>query len=158
MFDFLENWCRNYQWTEYRCKNSKWNVCSAWVPLLLKREQMALRLQLAKENLKELQDSDYEYCERLNTVGELWIHHYNRQLKCECEMWLWKGEWKHQEIWLQKSARKVPLVTFFDCRGDDLSNICPPQQRINSEYYTTILKQLLVHICRKVCSWSTIGS
>ncbi len=40
-------------------------------------------------------------------------------------------------------------MVFFDCSGKICQHICPPQQRINGEYYTTILKQLLVHIRRK---------
>ncbi len=40
-------------------------------------------------------------------------------------------------------------MVFFDCRGMIYQRICPLHQRINGEYYTTILKQLLVHILRK---------
>ncbi len=58
----------------------------AWVPYLLIREQMGFCFWLAKENLKKPQDTDYRYCERVITVDELWIHHYNPKLEHESEM------------------------------------------------------------------------
>ncbi len=53
---------------------------------------------MVEENLKKLQDLDYKHCERVITVEESWIHHYNPELKCEREMWLLKGEGKHREV------------------------------------------------------------
>ncbi len=42
---------------------------------------MGLRPWLAKENLKKLQDPDYSYYEGVITVSELWILHYDPELK-----------------------------------------------------------------------------
>ncbi len=64
-------------------------------------------------------------------------------------MWLQKGKGKHQKVQLQKLAKKVQLMVFA-CNGIIHQHICPPQQRIHGKYYTTILKQLLVHIYRKL--------
>ncbi len=48
-------------------------------------------------------------------------------------------------------------MAFSNSRGMIYQYICPPLQRINDEYYTTIFKQLLVRICRQcltlVNSW-----
>ncbi len=41
-----------------------------WVPHLFTWEQMGLRLWLAEENLKKLQDLDYRYCEGAIIVDE----------------------------------------------------------------------------------------
>ncbi len=53
-----------------------------------------LCLHLAKENLKKLQNQDCRYYERVITVNESRIHHYNPKLKHESETWLRKGEQK----------------------------------------------------------------
>ncbi len=44
---------------------------------------------------------------------------------------------------------KVQLVAFFNCSGMIYQHICPPRQRNNDEYYTILLKQMIVHIHRK---------
>ncbi len=115
-------------------------VCFVWVPHLLKLEQMGFHSQLAKKNLKKLQKPDYRCCERVITVEKLWIHRYNPKLKHGNETWLRKGDQQHQKVWQQKSMGKVQLEVFFDCRGMIYQQICPPRQRINRKYYTTILK------------------
>ncbi len=40
---------------------------------------------------------------------------------------------------------KVQLVVFFDCKGMIYQHIRPTQQRINNEYYITVIKRLLSH-------------
>jgi len=49
------------------------------VPHLLIREQMGTRFRTAQENLVKIQDP--AYFERVITVGESWIHHYDPQLE-----------------------------------------------------------------------------
>ncbi len=57
---------------------------------------------------------------------------------------------KRQNVWQQKSVQKFQLAAFFDCKMMTYQHICPSQQRLNAEYYTTIFKQLLlVRILRK---------
>ncbi len=102
-----------------------------------------------REHEETLQDPHYKYFERVITVDKFWIRHYDSKLKCESEMWLQKGEWKHQKVLQTKLVGKVQLVLFFDCRWMIYQHICSLQQRINGKYYTTILKQMFVHICRK---------
>ncbi len=69
--------------TEYERRNSKWNLSAPHGFFVGSQEQIELHLQLAKENLKKLQDPDYSYWERVITVDELWIYHYNPKL----QMW-----------------------------------------------------------------------
>ena len=65
-------------------KMKRLRLCSACVPHLLTREQMGTRLRIAQEDLLKIQDS--AYLERVVTVAESWIHHYNPPpLKRGCE-------------------------------------------------------------------------
>ncbi len=86
-----------------------------------------------------------------------WLLFMNRhKFKCKSEVRLKEGQ-KHKKVWQLKLIGKVQLVAFFNCRRMIYQHICPHQQKINNKYYTTSLKQLLVHVHRKclklVNSW-----
>ncbi len=123
-------------------------VCAAWVPHFLRAHEIERRREICTENLARIA-AEPDFLDRVITVDESYIHHYDPKTKRESETWQRPGEPRSKKIRQQKSAGKVLLVAFFDCRGMVYQHVCPPHTKINKEYYLTVLKTLKDHIRRK---------
>ncbi len=109
-------------------------VYFVWVPHLLTWEQM----ELGRGELEETSRSGLQYGEITTMIPNL-----NVKVRCGCE----KGS-KNIRKFGSRNRWGGPIGDIFDCSGMIYQHICPPQQRINGEYYTTILKWFLEQIRR----------
>ncbi len=101
-------------------------ICPIWVPHFLQAEEMEHHRSVCFENLAQRsQDADFLSC--VINVDESCIHHYNLKMKHASETWLHSGNSRMKKLCHQKSADKVMLVTFFNCRRIAYQHICPPK-------------------------------
>ncbi len=109
---------------------------------------MQQRMQGCCENLALIVE-DPPILSKIITVIESWIHYFDSNTKCESETWKHPEEPRPKKVGQEKSAGKVLLVAFFDCRGLVHQYYCPPKTRSNAEYYIKTLEKLREHIRRK---------
>ncbi len=129
-------------------------VCSTWVPHMLTRAQLDLRVERANEVLGLIAE-DPTYLDRVITCDESWVHYHDPLSKRESEEWRQKGEPRPKKVRQQKSAGKVMLLAFFDHKGliyqHFVKNVKVKGKRRNftSTDYLKVLKTLQRHINKK---------
>ena len=105
-------------------------VSSRWVPRLLTPFQKQTRRDLSRQMLTLLEQDEEDFFGRLVTMDECWIYLYDPETK---EM---SKEWKHskspppRKAKVQKSAGKVMVSFFGDCRGVILTDYLAKGQTI----------------------------
>ena len=111
-------------------------VSARWVPRLLTPLQREMRRDLSRQNLTLLEQDEDNFFGRLVTMDECWVYLYDPETK---EM---SKEWKHskspppKKAKVQKSAGKVMLSVFWDCRGVILTEY--PEEVVPSLVHTTV--------------------
>ncbi|KAJ0179112.1 hypothetical protein K1T71_004824 [Dendrolimus kikuchii] len=67
-------------------------LSARWVPRLLTLDQKRVRMNISNPLLAHFRRNKPEFCRRLITVHETWIHHYTPETKIHSKQWTAKGE------------------------------------------------------------------
>ncbi len=112
---------------------------------------MDLRIKNSREMLDRL-EKDPKFLERVVTVDESWIYHYDPATKQESSCYRGKNQPSKKKVRQAKSVGKVMLIAFFDHKGMIYQHYVPhtdPRTTINKEYYIKVIKQLREHLRKK---------
>ena len=123
-------------------------VCARWVPHFLTTEQMKKRVEKCSEWKKMLRN-DPNFLDRVITADETWAYYWDPKTKIESSTWKHVDSPRATKVRQSKSAGKVMIITFFDCRGLVYQHEVPSKTTVNANYYVEVLKQLRRHILKK---------
>lgn len=124
-------------------------VSARWVPRMLTIVQKNDRVVISQELLDSAKGNPDRFFDRLVTMDESWVHHYDPETKEQSK------EWRHPEsppprkFRVQPSAGKVMLSVFWDTRGVLLIDFLDKGRTINGQYYCDLLTKLRAAIKSK---------
>ena len=75
------------------------------------------RVDTSKLILKHFERSSDNFFERLITVDETWLHHYDPETKQQSMQWRHSGSPRPKKFKTQQSAGKVMAMVFWDKEG-----------------------------------------
>jgi len=117
-------------------------VSSCWVPRNLNVHDRQQRVASCQEFL-HLYTSDKEnFCRRLVTGDETWIHHWDPESKLESMQWKHVDSPPPKKFRTQPSAGKVMATNFWDSEGLLLIDYLPSKMTITGQYYAELLLKL----------------
>jgi histone-lysine N-methyltransferase SETMAR len=123
-------------------------LCARWVPRLLTPLQKEARVIIAKKNIS-LIDKDPHFLERIVTVDETWVHHYDPESKEQSKQWLPHGSNPPVKAKVVPSLGKVMATVFWDASGILLVDYLEARATINAEYYANLLQNDLHNALRR---------
>lgn len=117
-------------------------LSAKWVPKCLNADQKRNRVDTSRWVLQQFQQSRDNFLERIVTVDETWLFHYDPETKQQSMEWRHAGSPRPKKFKTQKSAGKVLASIFWDKDGVLLTDYLQKGQTINAEYYCNLLAQL----------------
>lgn len=123
-------------------------VAARLVPKKLNFLQKEHRKVIAEDMISQASnDSTFMKC--IITGDETWVYEYNMQTSQQSSEYRFKNEPKPKKPRQSRSKIKVMLTVFFTYRGVVHSEFLPDGQRVNKEYYLSVMKRLRENIRRK---------
>jgi len=117
-------------------------VSARWVPRLLTPFQKQNREELSQRMLTLLEADEDNFFERLITMDECWVYLHDLETKEMSKQWKHPSSPPPKKAKVQKSAGKVMLSVFWDCRGIILTDYLAEGTTITSKYYCALLNKL----------------
>lgn len=117
-------------------------MSAKWVPKCLNADEKRKRVDTSKLVLQHFEQSGDDFLQRLVTVDETWLHHYDPETKQQSMQWRHSGSPRPKKFKTQRSAGKVMATVFWDSKGVLLPDYLPKGQTINAEYYSNLLCRL----------------
>jgi histone-lysine N-methyltransferase SETMAR len=117
-------------------------VCARWVPKMLTPVQKADRVDMSKELLALYESDANDFCARIVTGDETWIHHWDPESKQESMQWKHSDSPPPKKFRTQPSAGKIMATIFWDSMGVLLIDYMPHNTTINGAYYAALMDQL----------------
>ncbi|MES9994114.1 MAG: hypothetical protein ABW098_19350, partial [Candidatus Thiodiazotropha sp.] len=123
-------------------------VCARWVPRLLKEEEKQRRVTASEAFLKR-HEEDATFLSRIITTDETWLHYFEPEGKRQSSVWKTPATPPPKKARLSKSMGKRMFMVFLDRQGMILVHAVPAGQKINSAYYSQVLRRDLLNAIRK---------
>lgn len=117
-------------------------VAARWVPRLLTPMQKERRKESAMEMLQQCQTDPDNFFDRLVTMDECWVYHYDPETKEQSKQWKHISSPPPKKAKMQPSSGKVMLSVFWDCNGLLLTDYARKGQTITGNYYRDLLTRL----------------
>lgn len=124
-------------------------VSARWVPRMLTQEMKQSRVTASQENLNQWQRNPEDFLNRVVTVDETWVHHFDPETKLQSKEWKRPSSPTPRKFRHNRSAGKVMLTVFWDAQGVIMTDYLEKGATINKEYYSEELKQLREELKRK---------
>ena len=124
-------------------------VCARWVPRMLTSVQKADRMEASSELLGFYKSDPADFCARIVTRDETWIHHWDPESKQESMHWKHPDSPPPKKFRTQPSAGKIMATIFWDSSGVLLIDYMPHKTTINGPYYAALMDRLRESIKEK---------
>lgn len=125
-------------------------VSARWVPRMLTPFQKQIRLNCATQLLTRFQNDKDDFLDKIVTLDQTWIHHYDPESKRQSMQWKTRDEpppKKSKKV--RSSAGKIILITFWDSKGVILTDYLQHGQTYNGQYHSILLGNLREKIKQK---------
>lgn len=123
-------------------------VCSRFIPHTLTDDQKVLRIEHAKDIVREAR-RDPNFLFNIVTGDETWCFQYDPETKRQSAEWKHPDEPKPKKTRREKSKIKTHLICFYDSKGIIHREFVPPGKTIDALFYVEVLKRL-VHRIRRI--------
>jgi [histone H3]-lysine36 N-dimethyltransferase SETMAR len=117
-------------------------VCARWVPRMLTPVQKTDRVAASQELLELYTRDSADFCSRIVTGDETWLHYWDPDSKQESMQWKHHDSPPPKKFRTQPSAGKVMATIFWDSDGVLLVDYLPPKTTITGQYYATLINRL----------------
>lgn len=124
-------------------------VSARWVPRLLTPLQKKNREELSQQMLSVLWKDEDDFFDRLITMDECWVYLYDPETKEMSKQWKHSSSPPPKKAKVQKSAGKIMLSVFWDCRGVILTDYLTKGHTVTSTYYCNLLNKLKESVKQK---------
>ena len=92
-------------------------VCARWIPRMLTSVQKADRVDASSELLGSYRSDPADFCSRIVTGDETWLHHWDPETKQESMQWKHFDSPRPKKFRTQPSAGKIMATIFWDSSG-----------------------------------------
>jgi len=116
-------------------------VTAKFVPRLLTAEQKDDRVSICTD-LCDRTHNDPSFMTSVITGDEFWLYGYDPETKQMSSQWKTASSPRPKKAWQMKSSIKMMLIAFFDPEGLVHHEYVPRGQRVNKEFYKTVLQRL----------------
>src|SRR6185436_4921816 len=82
-------------------------VCARWIPKSLSEEQKHARMEVSQTLLDRYNEDRDDFINRIVTVDETWVHHYDPETKQASMQWKHAGSPPPKKFRVQKSGGKI---------------------------------------------------
>ena len=117
-------------------------VCCRWVLRNLSAVDCQKRVDMSHQLLDRHDENPEEFCYRLVTGDETWLHHWDPESKMESMQWKHKNSPTLTKFRTQRTAGKVMATIFWDVEGVLLIDYKPSDTSITGAYYANVLQSL----------------
>lgn len=117
-------------------------VSARWVPRMLTDENKRRRLEISKRNLEMLQRDPDQFCRRVVTMVETWVHHFDPETKRQSMSWKRPSSPPIKKFRVAPTAGKVMASVFWDSEGILLIDYLPKGQTITGPYYAGLIPKV----------------
>jgi histone-lysine N-methyltransferase SETMAR len=124
-------------------------LAAKWVPKCLNAAQKRVRLTMSGEMCHRFEEDSSNFLDRLVTMDETWVHHYDPETKEQSKEWKHAGSPRPKKFRAQKSAGKVLASVFWDKDGIILLDFLEQGRTITGAYYSELLTKLHKKILEK---------
>lgn len=124
-------------------------VSARWVPRMLTEENKKRRLEISKRNLEILQSDPDEFCRRVVTMDETWVHHFDPETKRQSMSWKRPSSPPMKKFRVAPTAGKVMASVFWDSEGILFIDYMPKGQTITGSYYANLFPKVRENIKEK---------
>ena len=114
-------------------------LTARWVSKSLSDEQMATRASVYSALLKRFRSKEDDFCSRLVTVDETWVHYYEPENKAQSRQSVGPGFPRPKKFKTQPSAGKVMATVFWDAQGVIMLDFLAKKSTITGAYYANLL-------------------
>ena len=113
-----------------------------WIPKCLTPDMKAVRVEVSRELLGQLNADRINFYNRLVTGDEKWFLYYEPESKQESREWRQVGSPPPLKPKSEPSTKKQMATVFWDREGILLIKWLPSGETINSQYYCKVLAEL----------------
>ncbi len=124
-------------------------MCARWVPRTLTLLQKADRVDASKDLLAVYESDPADFCARLVTGDETWIHQWDPESRLETREWTNRNAPPPIMVRTQPSAAKIMTTIFWNSSGVLLIDYLPHHTTINGQYYAALMDRLRESIKEK---------
>lgn len=124
-------------------------LSAKWIPKCLNADQKRLRVTTSKSLCRLFKEDSSNILDRIVTMDETWIHHYDPETKEQSKEWKHAGSPRPKKFRVQKSAGKVLASIFWDKDGIIMSDYLEQGKTVTGAYYSTLLTRLREKIVEK---------
>lgn len=124
-------------------------VCARWVPRNLTAAQKLTRRNISHELLEQYNADPADFCARLVTGDETWLHYWDPESKQESMQWKHPESPPPKKFRTQPSAGKIMATIFWDAEGVITIDYMPHGRTITGQYYADLLGRLREDIKKK---------
>lgn len=113
-------------------------VCARWIPRILTLEQKLQRVADAKSFLRQYRIHGNRFMNSIITADETWISLYDPENKQDSCMWKHPDSPSPVKALVNRSAKRLMFIVFFDARGVILSHAVPAGRTVTAQYYSKV--------------------
>jgi histone-lysine N-methyltransferase SETMAR len=117
-------------------------VSARWVPRILSADQRHVRVTCAQELLHLSATEGPNFFSRIVTGDESWVYYYDPKSAAETKEWKRPESPQPTQPRASRSARKLMMTVFWDQQGILLLDYLPRGQKMNGQYYATLMSRL----------------
>lgn len=117
-------------------------LSAKWVPKCLNADEKRKRVETSRLILQHFELSSDNFLDRLVTVDETWLYHYDPETKQQSMQWRHSGSPRPKKFKTQKSAGKVMATVFWDKDGILMTEYLQKGETVNANYYCNLLYRL----------------
>ncbi|KAL0831014.1 hypothetical protein ABMA28_001900 [Loxostege sticticalis] len=117
-------------------------VSARWVPRMLTEENKKRRLEISKRNLEMLTSDPDEFCHRVVTMDETWVHHFDPETKRQSMSWKRPSSPPIKKFRVAPTAGTIMASVFWDSDGILFIDYVPKGQTITGPYYASLIPKV----------------
>jgi histone-lysine N-methyltransferase SETMAR len=118
-------------------------VSARWVPRQLTHELKERHVDACQERLRRYETEGDGFLQRIVTVNESWVHHFQPETKKASKEWRHSSSPKPKKFRTQASAGKVMLTLFWDHRDPLVKHYMSKGTTVTSATYCDLLRNHL---------------
>lgn len=113
-------------------------VSARWVPRLLSSSDKERRVACSKGFLRRYRREGTEFLDRIITLDETWLHHFEPESKRQSSVWKTPASPPPKKAKVVKSMKKHMFVFVMDRKGMLLIHQVPDGQTVTADYFSKV--------------------
>lgn len=113
-------------------------VSARWVPRLLSDHDKERRVTASRELLDRFKREGVDFLDRIITLDETWLHHFEPETKRQSSVWKTPGSPAPRKAKIISSMKKHMFIFVMDRKGMLLIHQVPDGQTVTAQYFSKV--------------------